>query len=72
MDPAEFVFCFVLVIFLIGFVQWKKSGDKKIFRFTETPKRIRNDMTFLGLVGDRTSAANINNQAHETDTNTLF
>lgn len=64
MDPTEFIFCFVLVIFLIGFVQWKRSGDKKIFRIAEPGevKRHRSTSLDLGVSG---AAGNINNQSYK-------
>jgi len=65
MDPAEFIFCFVLVIFLIGFVQWKRSGNKKMFRIAESNEVFRKDSTSLSL-GDQAYAGNINYQLYHT------
>ena len=64
MDPTEFIFCFVLVIFLIGFVQWKISGDKKMFRIAE-PDEVKHHSSASSDLTDQSYAGNINNQSYK-------
>ena len=64
MDIPEFFMVFVFFIIFVGFISWKLSGDKKIFRIAE-PDEVKHHRYTSSDLADQLYAGNINNQSYK-------